>query len=62
MKQAREAASMKYHDVVKKAQRIVKERGEYGNQKVSLYACDTWLNGDQINLARGFYEKSSWCI
>ena len=39
---------MKYLEVVRKAQKEVKSRGVYG--KLSLYACDTWLKGDQINL------------
>lgn len=25
-------------------------RGAYGNDKITLYPCETWLNGDQINL------------
>lgn len=41
---------MKYLEVVRKAQKEVKKRGVYGNSKLLLYACDTWLNGDQINL------------
>ncbi|MBP3279469.1 MAG: hypothetical protein J6M44_10990, partial [Butyrivibrio sp.] len=39
-----------YHQVVKKAQAAAKIRGEYGNSKVKLYPCNTWLKGDQINL------------
>ena len=42
---------MTYLEVVRKAQKEVKNRGQYyGNKNVKLYACDTWLNGDQINL------------
>ena len=39
-----------YQEVVKKAQAVARIRGEYGNKDVTLYPCDTWLNGDQINL------------
>ena len=45
-----EKSCMTYNEVVRKAQREVKKRGVYGNKNVSLYACDTWLNGDQIKL------------
>lgn len=41
---------MTYIEVVRKAQRVVKKRGVYGNKNVCLYACDTWLKGNQINL------------
>ncbi len=40
--------NMKYLEVVRKAQKEVKDREVYS--KLQLYACDTWLNGDQINL------------
>ncbi len=40
---------MTYKEVVKKAQMILKKRGIYGTG-VELYACDTWLSGNQINL------------
>lgn len=42
--------SMTYLEVVRKAQAYAKKRGEYGNSSVTLYPCETWLNGDQINL------------
>ena len=41
---------MVYSEVVKKAQKELKARKEYHNNSVSLYACDTWLKEDQINL------------
>ncbi|MBR5359880.1 MAG: uracil-DNA glycosylase family protein [Lachnospiraceae bacterium] len=42
---------MRYADVVKKAQEIVSKRGaDNKSGKVPLYACKTWLKGDQINL------------
>ncbi len=41
---------MTYKDVVEKAKRTLKERGHYGTKDVDLYACDLWLDGNQINL------------
>ena len=41
---------MTYQEVVKKAKKVVKKRGVYGNGDLELYACDTWLHGNQINL------------
>lgn len=32
---------MTYLEVVRKAQHVLKNRGEYGNKHVTLYACDT---------------------
>ena len=40
---------MTYQEVVRKAKSVLKKRGVYGGD-VRLYACDTWLKGDQINL------------
>ncbi len=39
---------MKYKDVVRKAQNARKKA--YGNRDVKFFPCQTWLDGDQINL------------
>ncbi len=41
---------MTYEEIVEKAKAVLKKRGHYGTDDVDLYACDLWLNGNQINL------------
>ena len=41
---------MKYSEVVEKAKKTLKSRGEYGNNKVTLSSCEVWEKGNQINL------------
>lgn len=41
---------MTYAEVVEKAKKQVNERSTYGNRHITYKSCDTWINGDQINL------------
>ncbi len=41
---------MKYCEVVKEAKRILRDRYCYGNNTVTLYSCEDWEHGNQINL------------
>ena len=39
-----------YAEVVRKAKRSICSREHYGNKRVAYRPCQTWLDGDQINL------------
>lgn len=41
---------MTYAEVIKKAKREIKNRKDYGTKKVPFKLCETWLEGNQINL------------
>ena len=41
---------MTYRSVVEKAKSELKNRKDYGSDHIDLYACETWLKGEQINL------------
>ena len=43
-------STMKYTEVVRRAQSEIKERTGYGNRNITYVSCPTWENGDQINL------------
>ena len=41
---------MKYLEAVEKAKKVIKNRIQYGNNRVKYSPCELWLNGTEINL------------